>query len=273
MEIGVIGLGCMGAKIVRRLLKQRHHCVVYNRTPDKVQQLESEGAYGATSIADMILKLPKPAVVWVMIPPGAATEQVITDLAKLMDAGDIIIDGGNTYYKDDVRRAKFLAEQGIYYVDIGTSSGVWGIERGFCMMIGGATAAVQYIDPVLNALAPGVVGIPRIPGDNNLVSTSEAGYLHCGSVGAGHFVKMVHNCMEYALMHSYAEGFNILKNANSKEFAPEYRYDLNIADIAEVWRRGSVVGSWLLNLSPMALVEDPNLANFASSVQDSGAGR
>ena len=273
MEIGVIGLGRMGANIVRRLMRQEHQCVVYNRTPDKVQQLESEGAFGATSIADLVSKLTKPAVVWVMVPAGPATEKTIAELAKVMEAGDIIIDGGNTYFKDDVRRAKSLAEQGIHYVDVGTSGGVWGLERGYCMMIGGETEVVQHIDPILNTLAPGIGDIPRTPGRDRAEGTSEEGYLHCGPVGAGHFVKMVHNGVEYALMQAYAEGFDIFKNATSEEVAEEYRYDLNIADIAEVWRRGSVVGSWLLDLSAMALLENPTLSNYTGAVQDSGEGR
>ena len=273
MEIGVIGLGRMGANIVRRLMRQEHQCVVYNRTPDKVQQLESEGAFGATSIADLVSKLPKPAVVWVMVPAGSATEKTVAELAKVMEAGDIIIDGGNTYFKDDVRRAKSLAEQGIHYVDVGTSGGVWGLERGYCMMIGGETEVVQHIDPILSTLAPGIGDIPRTPGRDRAEGTSEEGYLHCGPVGAGHFVKMVHNGVEYALMQAYAEGFDIFKNATSEEVAEEYRYDLNIADIAEVWRRGSVVGSWLLDLSAMALLENPTLSNYTGAVQDSGEGR
>ncbi len=273
MEIGVIGLGRMGANIVRRLMRNQHQCVVYNRTPDKVQLLESEGAFGATSIADLVSKLPKPAVVWVMVPAGPATEKTIAELAKVMEAGDIIIDGGNTYFKDDVRRAKSLAEQGIHYVDVGTSGGVWGLERGYCMMIGGETEVVQHIDPILNTLAPGIGDIPRTPGRDHVEGTSEEGYLHCGPVGAGHFVKMVHNGVEYALMQAYAEGFDIFKNATSEEVAEEYRYDLNIADIAEVWRRGSVVGSWLLDLSAMALLENPTLSNYTGAVQDSGEGR
>lgn len=273
MEIGVIGLGRMGANIVRRLMRQNHQCVVYNRTPDKVQQLESEGAFGATSIADLVSKLPKPAVVWVMVPAGPATEKTIAELAKVMVEGDIIIDGGNTYFKDDVRRAKSLAEKGIHYVDVGTSGGVWGLERGYCMMIGGETEVVQHIDPILSTLAPGIGDIPRTPGRDRAEGTSEEGYLHCGPVGAGHFVKMVHNGVEYALMQAYAEGFDIFKNATSEEVAEEYRYDLNIADIAEVWRRGSVVGSWLLDLSAMALLENPTLSNYTGAVQDSGEGR
>lgn len=273
MEIGIIGLGRMGANIARRLMREGHQCVVYNRTPDKVQQLESEGAFGATSIADLVTKLPKPAVVWVMVPAGPATEKTIADVAQKMTRGDIIIDGGNTYYKDDVRRAKSLQAQGIHYVDVGTSGGVWGLERGYCMMIGGEHEIVQHIDPVLSTLAPGVGDIPKTPGRDRLDGTSEEGYLHCGPVGAGHFVKMVHNGVEYALMQAYAEGFDIFKNAISEELAPEYRYDLNIADIAEVWRRGSVVGSWLLDLSAMALAENPTLSNYTGAVQDSGEGR
>lgn len=273
MEIGVVGLGRMGANIVRRLMRQKHQCVVFNRTPDKVKMLESEGAFGAASLEDLISKLPKPRAVWVMVPAGEPTEQTILQLGKLMEAGDIIIDGGNSYYKDDVRRAKSLQEKGIHYVDVGTSGGVWGLERGYCMMIGGETEVVQHLDPILNTLAPGMGDIDRTPGRDRLSGTSEEGYLHCGPVGAGHFVKMVHNGVEYALMQAYAEGFDIFKNAISEELAEEYRYDLNLADIAEVWRRGSVVGSWLLDLSAMALVENPTLSNYTGAVQDSGEGR
>lgn len=273
MEIGVIGLGRMGANIVRRLMRQKHRCIIYNRTPDKVKQLESEGAYGATSIADLVNKLAKPRAVWVMVPAGQATEQTIVQLAEQMEAGDIIIDGGNTYYKDDVRRAQWLEERGICYVDVGTSGGVWGLERGYCMMIGGEPEVVQHLDPVFKTLAPGRGDIPATPGRDRLNGTSEEGYLHCGRVGAGHFVKMVHNGVEYALMQAYAEGFDIFKNAASEELPADKRYDLNLADIAEVWRRGSVVGSWLLDLSAMALVENPTLSNYSGFVKDSGEGR
>ena len=273
MEIGVVGLGRMGANIVRRLMRQKHQCVVYNRTPDKVKQLESEGAFGAISVADLVNKLAKPRAVWVMVPAGQATEQTIVQLATLMEAGDMIIDGGNSYYKDDVRRAQFLQEQGIHYVDVGTSGGVWGLERGYCMMIGGETEIIHYLDPIFKTLAPGSGDIPRTPGRDRTLGTSEEGYLHCGSVGAGHFVKMVHNGVEYALMQAYAEGFDIFNNATSEELPAQYRYDLNLADIAEVWRRGSVVGSWLLDLSAMALLENPTLSNYSGFVQDSGEGR
>ena len=273
MELGVVGLGRMGANIVRRLMRQKHQCVVFNRTPEKVEQLESEGAFGAVSLADLVAKLNKPRVVWVMVPAGEPTQKTIAQLAKLMEAGDIIIDGGNTYYKDDVRRAQSLQSKNIHYVDIGTSGGVWGLERGYCMMIGGETKIVTYLDPILNTLAPGKGDIDRTPGRDRLEGTSEEGYLHCGPVGAGHFVKMVHNGVEYALMQAYAEGFDIFKNAGSQELPAEYRYDLNIADIAEVWRRGSVVGSWLLDLSAIALAENPSLSNYTGEVQDSGEGR
>ena len=273
MEIGIVGLGRMGANIVRRLMRQKHQCVVYNRTPDKVKQLESEGAFGAISVADMVNKLAKPRAVWVMVPAGQATEQTIVQLAALMEAGDMIIDGGNSYYKDDVRRAQFLQEQGIHYVDVGTSGGVWGLERGYCMMIGGETKIIHYLDPIFKTLAPGSGNIPRTPGRDRTLGTSEEGYLHCGSVGAGHFVKMVHNGVEYALMQAYAEGFDIFNNATSDDLPTQYRYDLNVADIAEVWRRGSVIGSWLLDLSAMALLENPTLSNYSGFVQDSGEGR
>ncbi|MGF1479646.1 MAG: phosphogluconate dehydrogenase (NAD(+)-dependent, decarboxylating) [Cyanophyceae cyanobacterium] len=276
MEIGVFGLGRMGANIVRRLMRQEHRCVVFNRTPDKVKQLESEGASGATSLEDLVKQLTPPRAVWVMVPAGQATEQAVVQLGELLEAGDTIIDGGNTYFKDDVRRAQSLKEKGIHYVDVGTSGGVWGLERGYCMMIGGETEVVQHLDPIFKTLAPGIGDIPRTPGRESLngaSGTSEDGYLHCGPVGAGHFVKMVHNGVEYALMQAYAEGFDIFKNAASEDLPAEYRYDLNIADVAEVWRRGSVVGSWLLDLSAMALLENPTLSDYTGFVQDSGEGR
>ena len=250
MEIGVIGLGRMGANIVRRLIRQKHQCVVSNRTPDKVELLESEGAFGATDIIDMVTKLPKPAVVWVMVTAGSATEQTIDELGQVMEAGDIIIDGGNSYYQDDIRRAKSLAEKGIHYVDIGISGGVWSLERGYCMMIGGETQVVQYINPILNALAPG---------EENSSSTAESGYLHCGLAGAGHFVKMAYNGVEYPLTHDSAESLDMLNYAVSQELVAEDRYDLNIADIAEVWQRGNVIGSWLPDSFATTLINNPTL--------------
>ncbi|KYC40899.1 6-phosphogluconate dehydrogenase [Scytonema hofmannii PCC 7110] len=273
MQLGMIGLGRMGANIVRRLLRDGHECIVYNRTPDKVKQLESEGAQGTTSLDDFVNQLTKPRVAWVMVPAGDATEQIVIELAQKMEPGDIIIDGGNSYYKDDVRRAKILQDMGINYVDVGTSGGVWGLERGYCLMIGGGKGSVEHLDPIFKTIAPGRGDIPRTPGREKLSSTAEAGYLHCGSSGAGHFVKMVHNGIEYALMQAYAEGFDIFRNANSQELSEAYRYDLNVADIAEVWRRGSVVGSWLLDLAAMALAENPTLSDYTGFVQDSGEGR
>ncbi len=273
MQLGMYGLGRMGANIVRRLLRDGHECVVYNRTPDKVKQLESEGAQGTTSLDDFINQLTKPRVAWVMVPAGDATEQIVIELAQKMEPGDIIIDGGNSYYKDDVRRAKILQDMGINYVDVGTSGGVWGLERGYCLMIGGEKGSVEHLDPIFKTIAPGQGDISRTPGREKLSSTAEAGYLHCGPNGAGHFVKMVHNGIEYALMQAYAEGFDIFRNANSQELSEAYRYDLNVADIAEVWRRGSVVGSWLLDLAAMALAENPTLDNYTGFVQDSGEGR
>ncbi|BAY50015.1 6-phosphogluconate dehydrogenase, decarboxylating (plasmid) [Scytonema sp. HK-05] len=273
MQLGMCGLGRMGANIVRRLLRDGHECVVYNRTPDKVKQLESEGAQGTTSLDDFVNQLTKPRVAWVMVPAGDATEQIVMELAQKMEPGDIIIDGGNSYYKDDVRRAKLLQDMGINYVDVGTSGGVWGLERGYCLMIGGEKGIVEHLDPIFKTIAPGQGDISRTPGREKLSSTAEAGYLHCGPNGAGHFVKMVHNGIEYALMQAYAEGFDIFRNANSQELSEAYRYDLNVADIAEVWRRGSVVGSWLLDLTAMALAENPTLSNYTGFVQDSGEGR
>jgi 6-phosphogluconate dehydrogenase len=238
-----------------------------------VKQLESEGAQGTTSLDDFINQLTKPRVAWVMVPAGDATEQIVIELAQKMEPGDIIIDGGNSYYKDDVRRAKILQDMGINYVDVGTSGGVWGLERGYCLMIGGEKGSVEHLDPIFKTIAPGQGDISRTPGREKLSSTAEAGYLHCGPNGAGHFVKMVHNGIEYALMQAYAEGFDIFRNANSQELSEAYRYDLNVADIAEVWRRGSVVGSWLLDLAAMALAENPTLDNYTGFVQDSGEGR
>lgn len=273
MQLGMCGLGRMGANIVRRLLRDGHECIVYNRTPDKVKQLESEGAQGTTSLDDFVNQLTKPRVAWVMVPAGDATEQIVMELAQKMEPGDIIIDGGNSYYKDDVRRAKILQDVGINYVDVGTSGGVWGLERGYCLMIGGEKRSVEHLDPIFKTIAPGQGDISRTPGREKLSSTAEAGYLHCGPNGAGHYVKMVHNGIEYALMQAYAEGFDIFRNANSQELSEAYRYDLNVADIAEVWRRGSVVGSWLLDLAAMALTENPTLSDYTGFVQDSGEGR
>jgi len=273
MQLGMIGLGRMGANMVRRLLRGGHSCVVFDLSADNVKRLASEGATGAASLDEFVRKLIRPRAAWVMVPAGNPTEQTVMALAQRMEAGDIIIDGGNSYFKDDVRRAKTLKERGILYVDVGTSGGIWGVERGYCMMIGGDAQAVARLEPIFKALAPGRGDTPRTPGRGTVNGTAEDGYLHCGAPGAGHFVKMVHNGIEYGLMQAYAEGFDILRNAESKELPEDCRYDLNLADIAEVWRRGSVVGSWLLDLTAMALVENPTLSNYTGFVQDSGEGR
>ena len=273
MQLGMIGLGRMGANMVRRLIRGRHQCVVYDRNPKSVEQLAGEGATGAVSLDEFVGKLTKPRAAWVMVPAGDPTEQTVLALGERMGVGDIIIDGGNSYYKDDVRRAKGLQSKGIHYVDVGTSGGVWGLERGYCMMIGGPQEVVKHLDPIFKTLAAGRGNIPRTPGREKVGGTAEEGYLHCGPSGAGHFVKMVHNGIEYGLMQAYAEGFDIFRNANSKELPEEHRYDFNMADVAEVWRRGSVVGSWLLDLTAMALVENPTLSDYTGYVQDSGEGR
>jgi 6-phosphogluconate dehydrogenase len=246
---------------------------VYDLSPDNVKALAGEGATGVTSLEDFVKKLRKPRAAWVMVPAGAATEQTVMALAGRMEAGDIIIDGGNSYFKDDIRRAKTLQQTGIHYVDVGTSGGIWGITRGYCMMIGGEPEIFRHLQPVFKTLAPGRGEIPVSPGRENISTTAEEGYLHCGPSGSGHFVKMVHNGIEYGLMQAYAEGFDIFRNASSSELDAEHRFDLNLADIAEVWRRGSVVGSWLLDLIAMALAEDANLADYTGFVQDSGEGR
>jgi 6-phosphogluconate dehydrogenase len=285
MQIGMIGLGRMGANMVRRLIKDGHQCVVYDRSPDTVKQLAKEKATGASSLADFVKKLAKPRAVWLMV-PAAVVDKSIADLVPLLEKGDILIDGGNSYYVDDIRRAKELAPKGIHYVDVGTSGGVWGLERGYCMMIGGEKDVVQHLDPILSTLGPGLGDIPRTPGREKLGGTAEEGYLHCGPNGAGHFVKMVHNGIEYGIMAAYAEGLGVLRDANigkkqgdiDAETTPlrnpeHYQYDLNLTDITEVWRRGSVIASWLLDLTANSLVEDPNLAKFAGRVSDSGEGR
>ncbi len=273
MQLGMIGLGRMGANMVRRLMRNGHEGVVYDLNPENVKGLAGEGATGAASIDEFVQKLTKPRAAWIMVPAGKPTDQTVLALSNLMEAGDIIVDGGNSYFKDDVRRSKELAKKGIHYVDVGTSGGVWGVDRGYCLMVGGPDTAVQHLDPILKTLAPGRGDIPRTPGREKVKSTAEDGYLHCGPAGAGHFVKMVHNGIEYGLMQAYAEGFDIFRHADSKELQEEYRYELNLPDIAEVWRRGSVVGSWLLDLTAMALIENPSLANYSGFVQDSGEGR
>jgi 6-phosphogluconate dehydrogenase len=272
MQIGMIGLGRMGGNMVRRLMKGGHTCVVYDRGADAVAAFAKEGATGARSLEDLVAKLQKPCAVWIMVPSGAATEDTVQSLAKLLEAGDTIIDGGNSFVKDDVRRSKDVGKKGIHYVDAGTSGGVWGVERGYCLMVGGPTEAVQRVEPVLRTLAPGRGDIPATPGRDGK-STAELGYLHCGPSGAGHFVKMVHNGIEYGLMQAYAEGFDIFKNATTEQLPEDLRYDLNVADIAELWRRGSVVSSWLLDLTSIALAQDPKLESYSGFVQDSGEGR
>jgi 6-phosphogluconate dehydrogenase len=285
MQIGMVGLGRMGANMVRRLLRGGHHCAVFDMSPKAVHELVEEGAAGATDLKDLVKKLEKPRALWLMV-PAAVVEKTIADLVPHLDAGDILIDGGNSYYVDDIRRAKELALKGIHYVDVGTSGGVWGLERGYCMMIGGEPEVVKHLDLVFHRLAPGSGDVPRTAGREKLDGTAELGYLHCGPNGAGHFVKMVHNGIEYGLMAAYAEGLGVLRAANigkqtdviDAETTPlrdpeHYQYELNLRDIAEVWRRGSVVASWLLDLTAAALVEDPALSKFVGRVSDSGEGR
>ena len=273
MQLGMVGLGRMGANMTRRLMRGGHQLVVSDLSPEAVKQLGGEGAIGASSLEDLVTKLKPPRAVWIMVPAGVPTEQTVERLSQQMQAGDTIIDGGNSYFKDDVRRANQLKRRGIHYVDVGTSGGVWGLDRGYCMMIGGPKEAVQRLDPIFKTLAPGKGDIPRTPGREKLGGTAEEGYIHCGPSGSGHFVKMVHNGIEYGLMQAYAEGFDIFKNATSKELPEDMRYDLNLPDIAEVWRRGSVVSSWLLDLTAMALTESPTLSDYEGYVQDSGEGR
>jgi 6-phosphogluconate dehydrogenase len=273
MQLGMVGLGRMGANMTRRLIRGGHSLVVSDLSNDAVKQLASEGATASSSVDDFVSKLTTPRAAWVMVPSGDPTDKTVTALADRMQAGDTIIDGGNSYYKDDVRRSKALKAKGIHYVDVGTSGGIWGIDRGYCMMIGGPEETVKRLDPIFKTLAPGRGDIPRTPGRESLGGTAEDGYIHCGPSGAGHFVKMVHNGIEYGIMQAYAEGFDIFKNAISKDLPEDMRYNLNLADIAEVWRRGSVVSSWLLDLTAMALTENPTLANYSGFVQDSGEGR
>jgi 6-phosphogluconate dehydrogenase len=281
----MIGLGRMGSNMVRRLMRDKHDCVVYDRNADAVKALAADGARGAESLQAMVAKLDKPRAIWLMV-PAAVVDGSISELAPLLDSGDTLIDGGNSYYVDDIRRAKTLAKNGIEYVDVGTSGGVWGLDRGYCMMIGGPDSSVNRLDPIFRSLAPGRGDIPRTPGRDKAGGTAELGYLHCGPNGAGHFVKMVHNGIEYGLMAAYAEGLGVLKSANigkQKQVVdaettplrdPElYQYDLNLPDITEVWRRGSVIASWLLDLTASALLEDPQLAKFGGRVSDSGEGR
>ncbi|MGH9567168.1 MAG: phosphogluconate dehydrogenase (NAD(+)-dependent, decarboxylating) [Candidatus Angelobacter sp.] len=273
MQIGMVGLGRMGGNMVRRLMTGGHQCVVSDLSPQNVSELTKEGALGSASLDDFVSKLSRPRAAWVMVPAGVPTEETVTALGGKFESGDIIIDGGNSYFKDDIRRSQKLKDRGIHYIDVGTSGGVWGLERGYCMMIGGPKEAVQHLDPIFRTLAPGMGDIPRTPGREKLGGTAELGYLYCGPSGAGHFVKMVHNGIEYGLMQAYAEGFDIFRNATSESLPKEQRYDLNLADIAEVWRRGSVVSSWLLDLTAMALAENPALSEYTGFVQDSGEGR
>jgi 6-phosphogluconate dehydrogenase len=263
----------MGANMTRRLVRGGHEVVVTDLSPDNVKHIAGEGAIASASLDDFVSKLGTPRVAWLMVPAGGPTEQTVQALGQRMKSGDIIIDGGNSYFKDDVRRSKQLSEKGIHYADVGTSGGVWGLERGYCMMIGGPKEVVQLLDPIFKTLAPGRGNIPRTPGRERLSGTAEDGYIHCGPAGAGHFVKMVHNGIEYGLMQAYAEGFDIFRNASSEQLPEDYRYDLNLPDIAEVWRRGSVVSSWLLDLTAMALAESPALSEYTGFVQDSGEGR
>jgi 6-phosphogluconate dehydrogenase len=286
MELGMVGLGRMGANMARRLMRDGHRCVVYDVNPDAVSALASEGAEGAASLQELASKLSAPRSVWVMVPAGEVTEKTIADVGDALDSGDAIVDGGNSYYRDDIRRAGMLAEREIDFVDCGTSGGVFGLDRGYCLMIGGPGGAVERLDPIFASLAPGVGSAERTPGRSGDPGPAENGYLHCGPAGAGHFVKMVHNGIEYGVMAAYAEGLNILKNANAgkvqrqadAETAPleqpeHYQYDLDLPEVAEVWRRGSVIGSWLLDLTAAAMQESPDLGDFAGRVSDSGEGR
>jgi 6-phosphogluconate dehydrogenase len=285
MQLGMVGLGRMGSNMVRRLLRGGHECVIFNRSPKPVEELAKERAVAAASLKDLVSKLRKPRAVWLMV-PAAVVDDVIAELVPNLESGDILIDGGNSYYIDDIRRAKELVTKQVHYVDVGTSGGVWGLERGYCMMIGGEAAAVERLDPVFATLSPGMGKISRTPGREKLGGTAEQGYLYCGPNGAGHFVKMVHNGIEYGVMAAYAEGLNVLRNANvgkqqdkpDAETTPlrhpeHYQYDFNLADVAEVWRRGSVIASWLLDLTAVALVHDPALSRFTGRVSDSGEGR
>src|SRR5712664_2546797 len=273
MQLGMVGLGRMGANMTRRLMRGGHTMVVSDLSADAVKGIAGEGAVASSSLDDLVSKLNAPRAAWIMVPAGDPTDKTVQALISTMQAGDTIIDGGNSYFKDDVRRAKLCAAKGGYYVDVGTSGGGWGLERGYCMMIGGPKEAVQRLDPIFKTLAPGRGDIPRTPGREKMSGTSEDGYIHCGPSGSGHFVKMVHNGIEYGMMQAYAEGFDIFKNATSKELPEEFRYDLNLADVAEVWRRGSVVSSWLLDLTAIALAESPSLSEYSGFVQDSGEGR
>ena len=273
MQLGMIGLGKMGANMVRRIMRGGHQCVVFDQTPTNIEELENEGATGASSLEELVSKLDAPRAVWIMVPSGEITEGVVQELAGLLAKGDIMIDGGNSMFKDDARRAAELVPKGIRYLDCGTSGGVWGLARGYCLMIGGDDDAVSHLDPIFKCLAPGRGDVGRPPGREEGKGTAEEGYLHCGPAGAGHYVKMIHNGIEYGLMQAYAEGFDIMSSAGADTVPELYRYDLHLGDISEVWRRGSVVGSWLLDLTAQALVEQPNLDDYSGYVTDSGEGR
>ncbi|MFL6967328.1 phosphogluconate dehydrogenase (NAD(+)-dependent, decarboxylating) [Pseudomonas alvandae] len=273
MQLGIIGLGRMGGNIARRLMLNGHTTVVYDRNAAFVENLSQEGATGVADLPALVAGLETPRAVWVMLPAGAPTEDTINALSALLEPGDVIIDGGNTYYKDDIRRAQALSEKGLSYIDVGTSGGVWGLERGYCMMIGGDADVVRRLDPLFASLAPGMGDIPRTRDRKSDDDRAERGYIHAGPAGAGHFVKMIHNGIEYGMMQAFAEGFDILKTKSSESLPPEQRFDLNVADIAEVWRRGSVVSSWLLDLTADALASDPKLDGFSGEVADSGEGR
>ena len=273
MQLGLIGLGRMGGNMARRLIAAGHDVVAWDGNAEAIRSIARDGASGAASLTDLVTRLTVPRAVWVMVPAGQATEQTVTALGAALQAGDAIIDGGNSHFKDDVRRARELSAKGIEYLDVGTSGGVWGDRRGYCLMIGGPVSVARRLRPIFEALAPGDAGIPPVAGLDPALTTAHLGFLHCGPSGAGHFVKMVHNGIEYGLMQSYAEGFDLLRGASGPSVAPEHRYDLDVADVAEVWRRGSVIGSWLLDLAAGALRQDPDLHSFVGTVPDSGEGR
>ena len=286
MQVGMVGLGRMGSNLVRRLLPAGHECVVFDVNPSQVKELEAEGATGSGSLGELVEKLDKPRAVWVMVPAGQIAEQTVRDLGERLEPGDVIIDGGNSYYRDDIARATALGEKKIHYLDVGTSGGVWGLERGYCLMIGGETAVVERLEPLFEAIAPGVETAPRTAGRRGRPASAERGYLHCCPAGAGHFVKMIHNGIEYGVMAAYAEGLNILEHANAGTVAREtdaetaplehpeyYQYEIDIASVAEVWRRGSVIASWLLDLTAAALLASPDLHEYSGRVSDSGEGR
>jgi 6-phosphogluconate dehydrogenase len=273
MQLGVVGLGRMGGNIAQRLMRHGHSCVVYDKSADATASIASKGATGSRSLDDLVAKLAAPRAIWLMLPAGKITEDAVTELGGALKSGDMLIDGGNTFYKDDVRRARELKPKGIHYLDVGTSGGVWGLERGYCLMIGGDKDSVSHLDPIFSALAPGQGNIERTTGRDGRDKRPELGYMHCGPCGSGHFVKMIHNGIEYGLMQAYAEGFAILKGATSEQRPPDERWDLEVADIAEVWRRGSVISSWLLDLTSLALASDPKLDGFSGVVEDSGEGR